>query len=77
MNITFTARHFEASNSLKVFSEDAVEKLQQFYDRIVSCNIVLGPNADAKAPQKAEIIVQIPNKVLKATEATPNTSNLC
>jgi len=71
MNIRFTARHFDASTSLKNFSEDAVTKLEQFYDRIVSCSIVLEPTADNENPQKAEIVLQVPNKVLKATERAP------
>ncbi|GAB5408978.1 MAG: hypothetical protein BalsKO_13430 [Balneolaceae bacterium] len=71
MNIRFTARHFDASPGLKSFSEDSVTKLEQFYDRIIGCSIVLEPSADLDNPQKAEIIVQVPNKVLKATEKTP------
>lgn len=71
MNIRFTARHFDASTGLKTYSEDAVGKLEQFYDRIVSCSIVLEPHADKENPQQAEIIVQIPNKVLTATEKAP------
>ena len=69
MNITFTARHFDASNNLKTFSEDAVSKLEQFYDRIVSCSIVLEPTASPKTPQKAELIVKIPNTTLTASES--------
>lgn len=71
MNIRFTARHFEASGSLKTFSEDAVTKLEQFFDRIVSCSIVLEPIANKDNPQKAEIVIQIPNKVLTASEEAP------
>ena len=71
MNIRFTARHFDASTNLKTYSEDAVTKLQQFYDRIVSCSIVLEPHADNDNPQQAEIIIQIPNKTLTATEIAP------
>ncbi len=71
MNIRFTARHFDASTSLKNYSEDAVTKLEQFYDRIVSCSIVLEPHADNDNPQQAEIRIQIPNKTLTATEIAP------
>ncbi|MBO6795454.1 MAG: ribosome-associated translation inhibitor RaiA [Balneolaceae bacterium] len=66
MNVTFTARHFEASQNLKNYAQDSVQKLTQYFDRIVSCSIVLAPNADKNAPQKAEIHVKIPNKVLTA-----------
>ena len=71
MNIQFTARHFEASPTLKDYCEDSVTKLKQFYDRIVSCSIVLEPSADHDNPQKAEIVLQIPNKVLTASERAP------
>ncbi len=66
MNVTFTARHFEASQNLKNYAQDSVQKLTQYFDRIVSCSIVLAPNADNNAPQKAELIVKIPNKTLTA-----------
>lgn len=64
MNINFTARHFEASPSLKEYAKEAVTKLEQYFDRIVSCDIVLEPSAETTTPQKAEIHVKIPNKVL-------------
>lgn len=66
MNVTFTARHFEASENLKNYAQESVQKLTQYFDRIVSCSIVLEPSASNKTPQKAEILVKIPNKVLTA-----------
>jgi putative sigma-54 modulation protein len=69
MNVRFTARHFEASNQLKEFSKDAVSKLENFYDRIVSCSIVLEPDPSDETPQKAELIVKIPNTTLTASES--------
>lgn len=68
MTVKFTARHFEASQQLKDYAHEAVEKLPHFFDRIVSCDIVLEPSASAKHPQKAEIHVKVPNKVLSAEE---------
>lgn len=68
MNISFTSRHFDASSSLKEFSTGSVEKLEHFYDRIVSCDIVLEPTADPKHPQKAELIVKVPRKVIAVNE---------
>ena len=69
MNTNFTARHFEASPQLQEYANEAVKKLAQFYDRIVSCDIVLEPSASKETPQKAEIHVKIPNKTLKAEES--------
>ena len=68
MQTKFTARHIEPSDNLKKICLEAVSKLEQFYDRIVSCDIVLEPSPSAKNPQKAEIIVKVPHKVLTATE---------
>jgi len=68
MNISFTSRHFDASENLKEFSKGSVEKLEHFYDRIVSCDIVLEPTADAKKPQKAELIIKVPQKVIAVNE---------
>jgi len=66
MTVKFTARHFEASQQLKEYAHEAVEKLPHYFDRIVSCTIVLEPSASAKNPQKAEIHVKIPNTTLSA-----------
>ena len=68
MTINFTARHFEASQQLKDYAFEAVNKLPQYFDRIVSCTIVLAPTASKKNAQKAEIYIKIPNKTLKAEE---------
>lgn len=66
MNINFTARHFEASTQLQKYANEAVQKLSQYFDRIISCDIVLEPDASQKNPQKAEIHLKIPNKTLQA-----------
>lgn len=69
MKTTFTARHFEASQDLQQYCRDSVEKLEQFYDRIVMCDIILEPTPSNETPQQAEIIVKVPRKVLTAKEA--------
>ncbi|MDX1639993.1 MAG: ribosome-associated translation inhibitor RaiA [Balneolaceae bacterium] len=71
MKTTFTARHFDASQELKQYSVDAVQKLDQFYDRIVTCDIILEPTPDDEKPQQAELNVKIPQKLLNAKEAAP------
>jgi len=70
MNITFTARHFEASTKLQDYSRDLVTKLEQFYDGIVACDIILQPTPKDDAPQGAEIIVKVPDKILTAQVAS-------
>lgn len=71
MKTTFTARHFEPSRQLKEYSEDTVRKLEQFYDRILSCDIILEPTPDDEEPQQAELNVKIPRKMLNAREKAP------
>ncbi|MEQ8525767.1 ribosome-associated translation inhibitor RaiA [Gracilimonas sp.] len=69
MKTTFTARHFEASADLQQYCRDSVEKLEQFYDRIVMCDIILEPTPSDENPQQAEIIVKVPRKILTAKES--------
>lgn len=68
MKTTFTARHFEASQRLKDYSMDSVQKLDQFYDRILTCDIILEPTPDDEEPQQAELNVKIPQTLLNAKE---------
>ncbi|MFD2532404.1 ribosome hibernation-promoting factor, HPF/YfiA family [Gracilimonas halophila] len=69
MKTTFTARHFEASADLQQYCRDSVEKLEQFYDRIVMCDIILEPTPSDENPQQAELIVKVPRKVLTVKES--------
>ena len=68
MKTTFTARHFDSTPDLHNYAEDAVQKLDQFYDRIITCDIILEPVADDDNPQQAELNVKVPQKLLNATE---------
>lgn len=68
MKTTFTARHFDASKELHAYAEDAVQKLDQFYDRIVTCDIILQPVPDDENPHQAELNVKVPRKLINAKE---------
>lgn len=68
MKTTFTARHFDASKDLHAYAEDSVQKLDQFYDRILNCDIVLQPVPDDENPNQAELNVKVPQKLLNAKE---------
>ncbi len=68
MKTTFTARHFDASKELHTYAEDAVQKLDQFYDRILTCDIILQPVPDDENPQQAELNVKVPQKLINAKE---------
>lgn len=68
MKTSFTARHFDASKDLHAYAEDAVQKLDQFYDRIVTCDIILEPTPEDENPCQAELNLKIPQKLLNARE---------
>lgn len=68
MKTTFAARHFEPTRDLKQYSMDEITKLEQFFDKIISCDVVLQPSKDHDNPSRAELRVQVPGKLLKATE---------
>ena len=68
MNVTFTARHFEASKRLHDHSIEAVQKLTKFYDGILDCDIIMQPTKDHDEPQSAEITVKVARDLLQASE---------
>lgn len=68
MKTTFTARHFDPSQELKDHSINSVQKLDQFLDRIFTCDIVLEPSSDDDQPCKAELNVKVPKALLNGSE---------
>ncbi|MDG5766487.1 ribosome-associated translation inhibitor RaiA [Balneolales bacterium ANBcel1] len=71
MNITFTARKFDASQNLQDFAAEEVNKLTRFYDGILSCDIVLIPTPDDDEPARAELTVKVKRDLLNASETGP------
>jgi len=72
MKTTFTARHFDASRDLQQYSIDAVQKLEQFFDKIIVCDVVLQPGQDDENPYRAELNVKVPRKLLNVSEEAPS-----
>ncbi|MCC5915365.1 MAG: ribosome-associated translation inhibitor RaiA [Balneolaceae bacterium] len=72
MKTTFTARHFECSNDLKEFALSSVEKLEQFFDKIIVCDVVLRPGQDDDNPAIADLNVKVPKTLINVTEEAPN-----
>lgn len=72
MKTTFTARHFDASRDLKQYSIDAVQKLEQFFDKIIVCDVVLQPGQDDDNPYRAELNVKVPRTLLNVSEEAPS-----
>lgn len=71
MKTTFTARHFQSSPELKEFCLSAVEKLDQFFDKIIVCDIVLRPGQNDENPAIAELNVKVPKTLLNVSEEAP------
>jgi putative sigma-54 modulation protein len=68
MKTTFAARHFEPSRDLKQYSMDEITKLEQFFDKIIACDVILEPSKDHDNPCTAELRVKVPQKLLNAKE---------
>lgn len=65
MQITFTARHFKATNRLKTYCEKKVSRLKRYYDGIIECEIILDYE---KLDQIAEIAIKVYGQRLVAIE---------
>lgn len=72
MKTTFTARHFQSSPDLKDYCLGSVEKLNQFFDKIIVCDIILKPGDDDENPSIAELNVKVPRTLINVSEAAPN-----
>ena len=72
MKTTFTARHFQSSPDLKEYCLSAVEKLNQFFDKIVVCDIILKPGQDDDNPSIAELNVKVHGTLINLSEAAPS-----
>ena len=67
MQITFTARHFKASESVKEYAENEIQRLQKFFDRIVDCDIILVKERNNLI---ADISLNVSNGVLAVKESS-------
>lgn len=69
MNISFTARHFNASDRLQAFALESVSKISKFYDGIIDCDIIMSPNESHEEPQQVELTVKVAGITLNASES--------
>jgi ribosomal subunit interface protein len=68
MNISITARHFKAHNTLKEYINYEVGSLSKFNDDILSVDVILSYQNVNNSLKKSDITVHIPGQVLKSTE---------
>mgnify|MGYP000427207079 CR=1 FL=1 len=69
MNLTITARHFKAKESLKDLIAEKMNKLTRFYDHIIDCEVVMH---EEHGTQIAEVKLHLNNKVIVLTEKSEN-----
>jgi putative sigma-54 modulation protein len=63
MKITFSARHFEASEKLQTFTAEEIRRLKKYFDGVLNVEVVLEENHTLKV---AEIRVNMLGKLLPA-----------
>ncbi len=68
MNIQITSRKFKASDSLKQFITAEIKGLQKYEDAIQDAEVILSYIHPKDSIKQAEIILNVPSKVLKATD---------
>ena len=67
MNTQITARHFDATPSLKAFAKTKLAKLHRLYDGITEARVILTENGDPGRGKSAEIILHVYRQTLSAT----------
>ena len=61
MKITFSARHFEASDKLKDFATEEIRRLKKYFDNVMNVDVVLVESGTNKS---VEIRVKMLGKIL-------------
>lgn len=69
MQTQVTARHVDVSPRLRQYAEERVQKLQRFYDDIVSAHVILSKNNAPAEDKTAEINIDVYQKRLSAENA--------
>jgi integrase/recombinase XerC len=67
MRTQISAIHFKASDSLKAFAENEVQRLQRFSDDILNCDIEFSYN---KTEKRANINLKLTLATLNASESS-------
>ncbi|HAP34881.1 MAG TPA: ribosome-associated translation inhibitor RaiA [Bacteroidetes bacterium] len=70
MNIYITARHFKAHETLRAYAFDSLNKMEKYYDGILSADLILSFEKSRNSIKAAELVVKVQGSVLKALEKT-------
>jgi putative sigma-54 modulation protein len=68
MQTQITARHFEASPSLRDYAAERLSKLQRYYDGITDAHVVLTNDSTPADGKAAEIVLQVYRQTLSARD---------
>lgn len=71
MNIEFTARHFHAPAKLRIYTENEVQKLKRYFNRIIQCQVVLSHENNQYT---TEINLSIPKRKINVKDTTNNVT---
>ena len=69
MAVRISVKNAKLSDSTKDHIEKACDKLSQFYDRIIDCEVVV---ERTKRGNGVEIIVKVPNQTFVGTAESPD-----
>ena len=75
-----TARHVELNDHVRQYAESRAQKLERFYDGIVSAHVILGEKNSPASPKQAEINIDVYKKRLSAEDVADTYEeaiNLC
>lgn len=59
MNTTVTSRHFKAHETLVEYADEAVAKLERYYDGILKCEVKLSFEKARNSVKVAEVILTV------------------
>ena len=71
MDIEFTARHFHAPAKLRIYTENEVQKLKRYFNRIIQCQVVLSHENNQYT---TEINLSIPKRKINVKDTTDNVT---
>ena len=66
MQIHLTSRHFKATDKLKMFVENEVQRLEKYYDGIIEGHVILDYVKAPYSKHNVEIHIKVYGRTLKA-----------
>ncbi|HEX3073157.1 MAG TPA: ribosome-associated translation inhibitor RaiA [Ignavibacteriales bacterium] len=68
MNVKITSRKFRAKDSLKEYIKEEAATLEKYAEDIIDVEVILSFEHNKDSIKTAEVIVQVPGKILTASE---------